>query len=248
MVYSDTTSKNGLLQDCEFLTGLGDAAITGNTTRKAQFTSLLNRHYHDFVVQLMLASGWQEFDDPNHGDRGFVKTYNLSANTEYVTVPASDKVLRVRRVEITYDGSVWQVASPLKRGQISEATSTQSDIAQTFSTANPFYSFEGNYIYLYPVPTSAVTGGLKVWVVREIDEFTTSDTTQEPGFPEPFHRYLSVCSSLDWLAVNKPKNTTVQYLIGERNRMAQIMKDYNTSFIEDGHLTLVGALTRDDYS
>ena len=43
-----------------------------------------------------------------------------------------------------------------------------------------------------------MTDGLKIWFMREVDEFTTADTTQEPGFDEPFHRMLSLGASYDY--------------------------------------------------
>ena len=38
LVFSDTTNKNGLIQECEFWTNLGDGTISGDTTLLAQFT------------------------------------------------------------------------------------------------------------------------------------------------------------------------------------------------------------------
>lgn len=140
--------------------------------------------------------GWN-FDDPNHGDTGFIKTYNLTANTQQVTLPVSDKILKVRRVEVTYDGSVWNRAFPMDVNEYSDNT-TQVTINQNFITSEPYYDLVGNYIYMYPVPTANVTGGLKIWIDREIDEFTIADTTQEPGIAEPFHEMLAVGASLDY--------------------------------------------------
>ena len=42
LVFSDTTNKAGLIQDCETLLGFDDAGISGNTALLKRFTVLLN--------------------------------------------------------------------------------------------------------------------------------------------------------------------------------------------------------------
>lgn len=68
-----------------------------------------------------------------------------------------------------------------------------------------YYDPIGAYLYLDPAPLTGIvtlTAGLRVWVAREIDAFTAADTTQEPGFAEPYHRILSLGGSYDYLLIN----------------------------------------------
>lgn len=44
-------------------------------------------------------------------------------------------------------------------------------------------------IFLDLVPNYNSTNGIKVWIKREPDYFTTADTTQKPGFAPEFHEY-----------------------------------------------------------
>jgi len=127
-----------------------------------------------------------------------VVTSDLVATQQDYTLPASEKILKVKRVEVQYTtNGQWFKAEPLDIAERSSATDTTT-LAQDFVKTAPFYDLAYNAVWLYPIPDSAVTGGLKLWVMREIDEFVTSDTTQEPGIDEPFHRLISLGASLDW--------------------------------------------------
>ena len=58
-----------------------------------------------------------------------------------------------------------------------------------------FYNLVGSNIELFPAPSSSevtATAGLKIYVSREVDEFVSTDDTQEPGIPKPFHKILSL--------------------------------------------------------
>ena len=106
MQYSDTTNKNGLLQRMEFWTNLGDAGITGNTLLKAQFTQGLNNWYHKVVTMILASHDEIDWDDVNHADFP-VLTTDLVANQQDYSIPASEKVLKIKRVEWTPDGTNW---------------------------------------------------------------------------------------------------------------------------------------------
>lgn len=239
MVYSDTTNKNGLLQMCEFYTGLGDAGISGNATLKAQFTQLLNARYHEAVGIVLLSQDEWDFDDPAHANTSnFPKTYNLSANTANVDIDVkTNKILRVDRVEITYDGSNWYKAEPIDLGEMS-VPQNQTDINNTFSQSEPFYDMVGDSVFLYPIPTAAVTGGLKVFFTREIDEFVVGDTTQEPALDEPFHKYLPLGASIDWLVSAQSDSPKIPLYQKDLDRTAQLMRQYYGTKNQDRHYVL----------
>lgn len=199
MMYSDTSGKTGLLQRCEYYTGLGDAGISGSTLLKAQFTQSLNNWLQKIVTMILSSMDGWDYDDVNHTDFPILTT-NLVANQPDYSLPASEKILKIKRVEITYDGTNWYKAEPFDIGERGKATSTTL-IASDFSTSEPKYDIQFNSIFVYPIPDTAVTSGLKLWVSREIDEFTTSDTTQEPGIDEPFHEMLAQGASFDFAAI-----------------------------------------------
>lgn len=207
-----------LISDARFLAG----GITTNDWSAAEATLSLNAWYHKVVTMVLGAQDEWDFDDVNHTDFPILTT-NLVANQQDYSIPASEKVLKLKRVEVTYDGSTWYKVSPFDVNERGEATDTTT-ISNDFSTGEPYYDVQANSIFLYPIPTSNVTNGLKIWWTREIDEFTTGDTTQEPGIDEPFHRMLSIGAALDWEMSRKPGGKRAQWLQG-------MLQDYETRLV-----------------
>lgn len=208
MQFNDTSNLNGLIQSCEDWTGLGDGQISGDTTMLKRFTRLINTSYHKIVTMILDSQDESDFDDVNHGNTGFIKTYNLTADTQSILLPASDKILKLKRVEVTYDGVTWRHAQPIDINEYG-GTADATTVNGLFSVSEPYYDVHGSYIFLYPIPTANVTGGLKIWASREIDEFTTADTTQEPGIAEPFHEFIALDASLTYGSQHGLANTNV---------------------------------------
>jgi hypothetical protein len=114
--------------------------------------------------------------------------------------------MTIVRVEVTYDGTNWSRAVPFDIRMREKATDTTS-IGNDFSTSNPFYDLEGNSIYLYPIPTSNITNGLRVWTTREATNLSL--TTDEPNIVEPYQHFLSIGAALAYLVANpNPERTT----------------------------------------
>lgn len=305
MLFSDTTNKNGLLQDCEFLLNLGDAGITGDSSSLALpkvFTRLINQRLHKMSsIAFSSQDGW-DWDDTsnglypiatrslaanqqdykfttalwallgletatpaptmtiaspcvvtltNHGlnlndavsftTTGALPTGVTSGTTYYVisaglgastfeisatvggsavntsgsqsgthTLYRSLAPLRIKRVEVTYDGSNWRRASPYDINQTDNPTNTTS-IGSNYSTDAPVYDLASGSIFLYPIPTAAVTAGLKIWFARQGTEFISTDTSKIPPFDADFHRMLSIGASYDYaFTKNLPQVPTLK--------------------------------------
>lgn len=208
MVFSDTTTKLGLIQDCEFLINAGDGGISGNSVLLAQFVRNINAWLHKATTLILNSQDDWEFDDLNNTSNFPVGTTPMVAGQRAYVLPASLKVLKVQRVDLTYDGSTYYRATPFDTGStgISMGNDTKTD--QFFNLTEPRYDLLGNSIWIYPAPTAAqvAAGGLvRLEFLREASEFTASDTTKEPGLDEPFHRLLSLGASLDYaMAKNMP--------------------------------------------
>lgn len=235
MQFNETTNLTGLIQSAEEWSRLGKAQISGNTDRLKRFTRLINSNYHKVVTMIFESMDGWDFDDPNLANTGFIKTYNLVADTASVTLPVADKILKVKRVEITYDGTTWYHAAPIDINEYGDV-SVQATIAGHFKQTQPYYDLVGNYVYLYPVPEANSTNGLKLWVAREVDEFTTADTTQEPGFDEPFHEMLAVGASRDYAIQEGLSNT--ESLAAVFSEYEQRLRRYYGKKEDDRHLVL----------
>ena len=204
MVFNDTSTKLGLIQDCEFWTGLGLSQISGQTNVLAEFVRLINAEYQKATTIIIDAMDDFDFDDSNKTDYP-IYTTDLTANRQDYLFPQSLKMLQVKRVEAKMDGSNWYRVNPMDINEDGYATDTAS-IAYSFAAAKPYYDVQYNALWLYPIPATTVTSGLKIWISREVTEFTASSTTTEPGFDEPFHRMLSIGASMAWcIAKGRPQ-------------------------------------------
>ena len=229
MQFNDTTNSTGLVQDVTFWTG----ADTNEYTLVDRVRNI-NAWYHKIVTMILQSQDEWDFDDSNHTDFPILTTDLVASQQDY-KLPTSIKMLKIKRLEISYDGTNWYKGEPFdlsERGS-SVATNNLSD----FTSSEPYYDLQNNSVFLYPIPDTNITSGLKMWIQREIDEFTSADTTQEPGFDEPFHRMLSIGASYDWCLANGrgDKATALgELLVDYETRL----RDYYGSKQRDRHIVL----------
>jgi hypothetical protein len=207
MVFSDTTGKSGLIQLCENYTGLKDGAISGNATSLAQFTAFLNNAVQKTVSMIISSQGDWDFDDSANSDYP-ISTTPGTTNRDY-SFPVSLKILKVKRVDASYDGSNTYQARPLDSASLPD-TQVGNDAALDafFSTGSPVYDLKSNALWLYPRFTQdQVDAGafLRVEYVREVSgTFATTDTTKVAPIDSYFHPLIALLASYDWSIANLP--------------------------------------------
>lgn len=206
IVLSDTTNKNGHIQNVEFWTGLGDGAISGDATLLQIITARLNAGFDRVLPRLYSFSSYIKWDDQTHADLP-AGTFPITANQSDYTI--SEDVNLYEIISIT-GVRVLTSASGTDYKTLKEMTSA-NPLAQEAMSPNPtdvgvpeYYLKSGNTIYLYPQPNYDATA--KIELEREPNYFTTI-TTQELGIPRPFVELPDLYASHDWLIVNKPSNT-----------------------------------------
>lgn len=231
MPFSETTNKTGLIQRCEFYTNVGDAGISGNSTLLKQFTALINQEYQKVVTSILNAQDDWDFDDVGTTDGSTfsysnypVATTPLVASQRDYTFPVSLKILKIKRVDISYDGTNYRRASPFDSTETSVGIGNDTNLDGNFDKTNPFYDMKGNSIWIYPLASVAdVTnsGKIRIEFFREINEFASTDTTRTPGIDTPFHPMLAVGASLQYaLAKNLQNKNDLAALYGDyENRL-----------------------------
>lgn len=189
MQFSDSSGGDGIVEDIDFL-----CRTTSASYPVADKTRNINQAYHD-VSRLIwdCADGWQ-YDDRNKSDLPkYLKT--MVHGTQDVTVPSTAQA--IDRVEVEDDDGSWHKLTPIDYRDISQALEEFKDV----DGLPTHYDLVGNYLTLYPAPSSAyctLTSGLAIRVARDVTEFATSATTAVPGFATQFHRILSLSSALDF--------------------------------------------------
>lgn len=190
MVFSDTSTDGGIVQEARWLVG-------ANTTSYniKDLTRNINRRYAEAVSMIFQADGRVQWDDTNHASDAIYPT-NLVSGTQGYSMLVSH--LRITRVEVQDPDGNWARLQPIDQNDVPLSLTDFED-----TDGQPrYYDIIGNKINLYPAPSYSATNGLKWWFQRSPDYFTTSDTTQEPGIAEPFHRYLSLGAALDYSIKN----------------------------------------------
>lgn len=156
-----------------------------------------------------------DFDDTNKSDYPVATTPFIASQRDY-TFPSSLKILKIKRVDITYDGSTYYQAQQFDSGTFGDSFGNTTNEDYNFPTTQPAYDVKANSLWVYPLATSAqVTAGAEIRIefFREPTEFTTASTTTEPGFDEPFHRMLSLGASMDYAIIrNLPAKNDIAAL------------------------------------
>lgn len=189
MQFSDTSARQGIIQACEDELGLGSAAITGNNALFQRFTRTANQVMRELLAIILKVTGPWQFDDSNQTTLPSA-TQNLTATRDY---PAPPEGLRISKVLVQDQGGMWHEVKP-----------SPEDVTDTTLTGIPeFYYLTGTTIRFDRTPTVPVVGGMKVYFDRDMVNFTTASTTQEPGFASHLHYAVVVGDCYYYLASMK---------------------------------------------
>lgn len=193
MVINDSSGGQGIVQDIDFICSTDSTSYpTADKIRN------VNRHYYKAVIDILKSAGRNQFDDSNHTTLPNY-TFTLVNGQKDYSLPSD--LLKINAIEVADASGNW---TRLQEIDEQELHPTITDFEETNGLPK-YYNIRGNSMFLYPAPATGsvtLTNGAKIYLEREVDAFTTADTTQEPGFAEPFHRILSLGASYDYLIIN----------------------------------------------
>src|SRR3990167_10070724 len=95
MQFNDTSTRTGLIQDCEDLLGMTAATISGTTATLQMFTRYINGWYRKTVSWIWQATGDWEWDDTNLTDLPIATTTLVASQQDYALPSTAQKILRV---------------------------------------------------------------------------------------------------------------------------------------------------------
>lgn len=217
MVFSDTSTKLGLIQDCEQLIFSNYADISGNADRLYDFTARINRAYDKLATIIMSVDGRWQFDDTNYTDFPVGSTALVANQQDYTLDVEFLDIVKVLVLDQSGNKILLEsldINDPVGKMYLTSATS---------SSIPRFYDKTGGTIMLYPAASYAKAAGLIVHYRRKASYFAYTDTTKAVGVPAIFHRYLSLEASLDY-AISKQMNG--------KNDLAERMKEMTASIEE----------------
>lgn len=187
-----------------------------------------NRWLQKVVQMIMQAQDCWEWDDINQTDYPIATTSLVASQRDYA-LPASLKILRLRRVDITYDGTNWYRAEPWDSTETGLGLGNDANTDNNFDKTKPYYDITNNSIFVYPMATASdVAAGAKLRIEfqREPIEFTSSDFTtgtKLPPFDAPLHSMLAWGMVYDWSIANNLKQLKADAQ-GELQELEQRLK------------------------
>ena len=197
MQFSDTTNKNGVLQRIERYGEYGDGVITGDDLLKRQVTADVNETLYDLTTIIMLQQDSFDWDDPYKTDYPIATTPLIAGQRDYQFDSIS--FLKLKRVDITYDGTNWVRATAFDSSAYQEGFGNDTKVDEQFTTDEPYYDPKAFGFWLYPAATAAqVTAGAKARIEfsRAHTEFESTDTTAEIPIDRPFQHLVAVGAAL----------------------------------------------------
>lgn len=173
----------------------------------------INIWYQKLVTMIFESQDDTDFDDARRTDYP-VQTQAMIANQRDYQMQVSEAVLKIKRVDLTYDGSHWYRAEPFDTGSFrfgigyDAATSTDVVFDQHFIQQNPRYDVAYGSVWIMPMPLAAdVTNGGTIRVEWErnvipfvVGDYTSvlTDSTVVPGFDAPFHPMLALGAGFEY--------------------------------------------------
>lgn len=227
LVFNQTASPyNGIIQRTEVLLwgddGLGK--ISGNSQLLGIMTTEANLADNYAQSVILQADGRWQFDDSNHTDYPIIVT-DLVANQRsypFTTDENSNLILEIHKVLAAGADGVYYELKPVDQQNDSNMDAFWDGQNRT---GDPLvYDKTGSSIFLDPIPPANVTNGLKIFITRENDRFTTADTTQKPGFAAIFHEFIPVRMAWQYAFRNTLGNMSA--LRDEMLRIEGEMKKY----------------------
>lgn len=185
-----------IIADINFLLNTDDTSYS-----LANKAANCNRHFDDVVSLILQSDSKWKWDDTNNLDQNIGTIDLVSGTQEYEVVGST--YLTIDLVKCKDINGKYQVLQPVNQDLSNAQELTR--LEEGTAGMPRFYDKLGDFLYLYPKPSSSLTtltAGLKVWFQRGASHFTSSDTTKVPGFASLYHRILSVGAALDYCLSN----------------------------------------------
>lgn len=209
------------------------AAMTRNVNRWA---------YKAHIAQIKANHRWQ-IDDYNLTTLPHLTT-TLVAEREDYEIPTG--FLKINRLEVKDAQGDYQKLIPIDQSDIKGA---YTEFEET-SGLPKYYDIVGNSLILMPKPAAAditTTEGLRIHILREIDIFTTADTTQEPGFPEAFHRIVVYGACYDFMSRPNGDKEAAQTFRSDAEMLLKDMSEFTAHMQGDEHIRIKSAHKTNTY-
>jgi hypothetical protein len=194
MNLNSSSTSDGLRNFTRYITNSNTTTYTD-----ADMIASLNSYYDLFCNEILEAMDDWDF-------QGEIATADLVASQQEYVFPSD--ILKLKRIEISYDGSTYYEAKPEDVNETENVSSSVAVINGDYDQSEPKYDLMDNSFFIKPVPTAAVVSGIKIWYEKLITKLSAD--TDEPTFARPFHKGLCYGASRDYFEkfIDKGGNAT----------------------------------------
>lgn len=191
MVFSDTSTFQGLVQDIDFLL-FGSSAVQNTDYSLADRVRNINTTWDEAIVELYKADPNNKFDDTTNTDFPLATLPLVAGQDHYALL---DSALVIHGVRIMDQNGAFKTLTPVLKSQLGD-----SELNAT-GTPDKYYKM-GGAVFPVPIPNYGYAGGVELEFQRGGNHFTAASTTASPGFNPQFHRFLSLGAALDYAIAN----------------------------------------------
>lgn len=140
---------------------------------------ILNERYQEICTTLISC---------NDNLYGVKATTNLNVNPNQEAYALPSNLVRLKRVEIAYDGATWRNVEMMDDEEILTFALDATTINQRFTQSDPKAVLYGSLLYLRPIPSIAVTNSLRLWYTALPG--LLSNMTSSINVPAEYHPLL----------------------------------------------------------
>lgn len=152
-----------------------------------------------------------DFDDQRRTTYPIETTPLVAGQRDY-SIPVSESVLKIKRIDITYDGTNYYRATPFDDGVPEWGMGNPTNEDVNMIKQAPRYDIKYNSIFVYPLAVASdVSAGAQMRIEWEknITPFTAADYTTDPndstvilGFDAPFHPIVAYGAAYEFANAN----------------------------------------------
>lgn len=154
-----------------------------------------------------------DFDDQRNSNYPIVTTAMVAGQRDY-SMPVSEQVQKIKRVDVTYDGTNWYRCNPFDNGVPQWGFGNPTNEDANFIQQAPKYDMQYNSLFIYPLATASnVISGAQIRVEwdRAVTQFSQSadfngvamsTSTSVPGIDLPWHPMIAYGAAYEWANAN----------------------------------------------
>jgi len=194
----------------------------------------INNAVDDTHIMILQAQDGDDFDDNNYTSEFPILTTGLVEDQADYSLP--DELVKIKRVTAMYDGTNTYKATPFDISQSGQALKDSY-----FTSQSPYYDLHDNSVELYPTPTANVAKGLRIWISRQMELYTTAQVTagtKSPGFDRQFHNIVPLKASWNWLFYKVKDYNQADRIKQQIDEMEVRIKQHYSDKQKDDNMTM----------